>query len=851
MKQIKKIVAISVLISALEMCASDDALSHDLSAKQHHVQDMQRKSIVSSASQAAQASHALTEHMHGNDSTSHQKVDVSEKVSSALTQEFIGEAESVVFNFEDVDLKSVAQYMERVHRVKFVTEDIIATNKQAKGFGGHKISFRTNSPLTKQESWNLFLTFLNMAALDIVPMAQAGYYRVVPLPSAPQEPIPTYIGVSALALPDNDMVIRYIYFMKNLDPTKIQQLISKLQGQGGTVTVYGELKALIFTDKAYNIKSLMKIVAELDRVTMPQVMSVIKLNRTNVSDVIKLYNSLRPSNASQPQRAWAPTHKISSLEYFPQDVVLAGDERTNTLIVLGSKDAVSRIEEFVTKHVDIDLDNQVQPIYTYYLEYTNATDIQKMLTGLVQYGNSTPAGKYGGVRDGYKYLQQMTIVADPHSNSLIINAAEDDYKVVERLIKKLDVPQKQIALEVLLVQVKDTDTKQLGSQISGPNNTNTFLKNVSAQTSGIPPGTGIVSQAGGSGDINHTIKTTLASLLSGTIGAAGSTLVTFGQPIWAVFKILKSIASTKIIANPFGVATNNSQLKMSMGAQRRVITGTVYSSGSNQASGYSDAQASLEISITPQVNDEGIVNLQIDIQNNQFVNSDLSDAVQDKKSLTTSASVANGEVLVLGGIMVDNLEGSKSGVPLLSKIPVLGWMFKSKSKKVSRETFVVFICPKVLDDSQYHKGYKEYTETKMEETREYMKLLERAEEEDNKRDPINRAFFGQDKTYNSNHLMNEGEIRTSELVARDSSSKMKVSKKSKKTRKTKRLEKQALKNKHKKRSKRKKIVKNKSHAKKNDVGIEVIHIPKHKAPERETNRITNTIRNNPGVYYYD
>lgn len=855
MKQIKNLVLFCILLVPTFL-ESSQAVTVPTAVHQHKYDDKAHKPLKGSLTSAVKnqsfGSQSKVQIKHNSPSltqqnqSAHTKASVQEKnVSKALTQEFIGDTDSVTLNFEDVDLKSVADYMERIHNVKFVTDDIVSSNTQAKGFAGHKVSFRTNSSLTKQESWNLFLTFLNMAALDVVPMAQKGFYRIVALPTAPQEPVPTYIGVDATSLPDNDMIIRYIYFVQNLDPTKIQPLISKLQGQGGSVTVYGELKALLFTDKSYNIKSLMKIVRELDRVTMPQVMSVIKLHKANVSDVIKLYNSLRPTSSGQPQRAWAPTHKVSSLEYFPQNVVLAGDERTNTLIVLGSKDAVKRIEEFVEKHVDINVYKKPAPIYTYYLEYTNATDIQKMLSSLVQYGSSTAAGKYGGVRDGYKYLQQMTIVADAHTNALVINATEEDYRVVEKLIKKLDVPQKQVAIEVLLVQVKDTDTKQFGSQLSGPNSSNTFLKNVSAQTSGIPPGSGVVAVSGGSGDTNYTIKTGLASLLSGTLGAAGSTLVTFGQPIWAVFKILKTIASTKVIANPFIVATNNSKASMSMGSQRRVVTGTVYSSGAQQASGFSDANASLEINITPQVNDEGIVNLSIDIQNNQFVNDDTSDAVQDKKSITTTATLANGEVLVLGGIMVDNLQNSTTGVPLLSKIPILGWLFKSKSKKVGRESFVVFICPKVLDDAKDRHGLEDYSHKKIDETREYMKLLEQAEAEDNKRDPINRAMFGVDDTYGSSHLMTEKYVKTNERVTRTSKKIRKNRKSMKKTSDAKRK---------KTRVKKKRVRKKSRKKKKKEAQKVVIPLQEKKKTEKKKvvkNQITNTVRSTPGVYYYD
>ncbi|MGZ6250488.1 MAG: secretin N-terminal domain-containing protein [Candidatus Chromulinivorax sp.] len=668
--------------------------------------------------------------------------------------------ESVAFNFEDIDLQNVADYMEKVHSVKFITDEILDTSKGPK-LAGNKITFRTNAALSKQESWDLFVTFLSMAGLDIVPMAHAGFYRIVPLPSACQEPIPAYIGTSPSLLPDNDMLIRYVYFMQYADPLKIQQLISKFQGATGSLQVYKDLKALVFTDKAFNIKSLMKIVKELDKAVAPQVLSVVKLKRANVEDVINLYNSLKPSQ--NQQRAWASDSKDPASEFFSQNLVLSGDKRTNTLIILGPKDAVAKLEHFVQTYVDVDPNSKKPPVFVYYLEYTNAVDIQKTISQLVNYGSSTSAGQYGGVRDGQKYLQPMTIVADVHSNSLIINCSPDDYPAVEKLIKELDMPQKQVALEVLIVQVTGVKSKAFGSQISGPNYSNTFLPTVSAQTSGIPPASGVVvTPATNSTQVAESIKSNLANLLLGPINQVGSTLLTIGQPIWAIFKVLKTITTTKVLQNPFIVVSNNSQALIKVGTARRVVTGEAISSGNTSATGYQTAEAYMQVTIVPQINDQRIVNLAIDVQNNQFVNPGPNDAVQDQKTITTIAAVADGEVLVLGGIVGDTDTASTTGVPFFSKIPLFGWLFKSKANTQGKNIFMVFICPKIVDNIYNQADVQEYTRNKIEETQDYLRLMDEIETIDSVQDPIDKMFFGSNKTKSDDlttqRLLDEGEI---------------------------------------------------------------------------------------------
>ena len=252
--------------------------------------------------------------------------------------------------------------------------------------------------------------------------------------------------------------------------------------------------------------------------------------------------------------------------------------------------------------------------------------------------------------------------------------------------------------------------------------------------------------------------------MSPVVRETGSTLLTFGQPIWAVFKILKTITSTKILQNPFVVVSNNSKALVKVGTSRRVITGEAVNSGSSLATGYQTAEANMSITIVPQVNDQKIINLAIAIDNNQFVNNAVNDAVQDQKSITTMAAVADGEVLVLGGIMADTDSSTTSGVPLLSKIPIFGWLFKSKSNSQGKNIFIVFICPKILDNVNHQSDVQEYTRNKIEETQDYLRFMDETESIDSGQDPIDRAFFGE-KERKSDDLTVDRLLKRGELVS--------------------------------------------------------------------------------------
>jgi general secretion pathway protein D len=693
-------------------------------------------------------------------------------------QQMVQDAAMISFNFEDASLTNLLSYIESVFNIRFITDDIIVGAKDAKGVpvpvtsvAGHKINFRTNKNLTFKEAWDLFTTFMHISGFNIIPMTSDRFYRVVPVAKSMAEAIPTYIGVDHNVLPDSEMIVRYVYFTKNImDLTNFQKFLKNFQSGSAKLDVYSDLRGLIFTDRSSSIKSLMQIVTEFDKGMTPEVVSVIRLKRANADDVIKLYDALKPQNPVGVQQGavkiWSLPAKESSLDYFPSDVNLVSYKPNNSLIVLGAARDVKRVEDFITKYIDIEIDKNTPPIFTYKLQYTNAKDLTDLITQIVSYGASTDAGKYGGVRDGLKYFQKMNIVADTYTNSLIINATPEDFEAIKPLIEELDVPQKQVGIEVLMVQVKDADVKTIGSQISGPNGAGspvvgaspygpTLAQSITAQTSGIPTGTNAIVTQGLVGQDDLSLKSSLASLLGlPAVNEIGSVLLTFGRPIWAVFKILKTITSTHIIANPFLVVSNNMQASITSGESRRqtssnIVAGSGSGTTGTQVKGLVSVDANLTVKITPQINKANIINLTIDVTNgiftqpavtNNAINGDLSP--RDIKEISTKVSVANGETLVLGGIMTENFASESGGVPFLSSIPVFGWFFKSKTRTVSRNHFMIFICPRLLDPLNDNDQVDKYTQYKLQEVKQHLDLIDESDWFAQRKDPIQRAFFG-------------------------------------------------------------------------------------------------------------
>jgi len=659
------------------------------------------------------------------------------------------EPEEIEFHFENASLLNLIAQIEEIFGITFITDDILdPLPKDGKTIKGNKISFKTHQPLTKRQAWNLFVTFLDIAGFNIVPMPEPKMFRIQKFASVLKAAVRSYIGVDPDTLPENEEIIRYVYFIENSTVEAITNIVNSLKGAGAELISLREHRGFILTDKAYNIKMLMKIVKELDQVSMPQSMSVLKLLRTDAIEVKKLYDSLINADEKQDytSRLFA-SRKQPTSSYFPENTRIIAEPRTNTLILLGSQDAIQKIEEFIVKNVDVDIDVPYPRLQPVKLKYADAATVAEILTGLTKFGSDTPAGKSGGVRGGDKYLKSMSFTPVRETNTLIIQGDYDDYLQVLEIVKELDAPQPQIAVEVLVISITNNDKKQLGTQLRSkvPGSTQGILgNNVVFQTSGFLA----------SGSPSNVVENTSASLgvqrLLGNLAnlantaAQGNTLLTLGADmfgVWGIFNILQTVTNAQIISNPFMIVSNKAEAKIELGEARRIVESQIIpSAGPTQVSEKND-QAVLSVTVTPQINaDDGKIILNIVIVNDEYLepaSGAPSSGNKNHKEIVTSTMVSDGEVLALGGITRNKIEHQLNKVPVLGDIPGLGWFFKNKEKKETKENLLILFSTRIIEPDVPTTANK-FTQEKIADYHETMCDMHDVSEA---RDPIYQMFF--------------------------------------------------------------------------------------------------------------
>lgn len=651
----------------------------------------------------------------------------------------------IEINLVNTDLANLLQWAESLYKVSFLTGDSLDPKVPGK-VSGNIFTFKTQIPLTKAQAWDLLLDYLDLANLTLVPESYEDnypiFFRVTPSKDANQSPIPAMIGVDWQTLPDNSTKIRYGYMVRNTDINALYNIINDLKSKNGLVLKIDPLKTLLIIDTSANIKSLMTIVSTLDSAELPEALSVLKLTHADATDVKNLFDALIPAEdkgTGVTARLFG-VKKAPTALYFKERPTIIAEPRSNALILLGTREAIEKVESFVVAHVDTELAQPYSPLYVYDLQYANASDVATILQQVTA-PLGTTASTYGGVRDGDKFFKPLTITAEPAGNRLLIKAEKEDYLKIKETIKALDVKQPQVAIEVLIVNVTASDNRELGTQLRNKT-PDTFSRNVAFQTSGVTnvsADTNINNPQGIIVDCNGGLMGNLVALAQGQ--QPGATIISLGSNIvggvWALFKALQTHVNTNVVSHPFLVTTNKYSSQVSLGETRRVLTGKVFGGGSLTDT-LGDMEANLTVQITPQINSSGIIKLQINISVDNFINTnDPTSANKNTKTINTTANVANGEILAIGGLLKKRLDDTVNRVPLLGDIPIIGWFFKDRVKAKQKDNLLIFISPQIVEPYMAG-GMNEYTVNKADYSRCTMASME---PRGMNRDPINRWFF--------------------------------------------------------------------------------------------------------------
>jgi len=339
------------------------------------------------------------------------------------------------------------------------------------------------------------------------------------------------------------------------------------------------------------------------------------------------------------------------------------------------------------------------------LSYTKVADVQAMLDKASEAGtnkSTQAAGSMPEADNSGLLSTRGSVLTDKRTNTLIIKDTQEAINNVKRLIAVIDKPIQQVLIEARIVEASDSFTHSVGIRWGGNYNGtsgNNFPGSTAVGAIGTTAANSDAIIAGGLGSATGRgmLIDLPAAVGPGQGGAIGLSLGSFTNAINLDLELSAAQAdgNAKIISNPRIVTSNLKVATVTQGAQVPIVTpGTANAPPTTQL-----VTAALTLNVTPQITaDDGVI---LDIKVTKDSPTVFNGATGiDSKAVTTNVYVKNGETIVIGGVYTRDKAENLAGVPVLSEIPFLGWLFKNKSTRDNKTELLIFITPKVIQGAR-------------------------------------------------------------------------------------------------------------------------------------------------------
>ncbi len=598
------------------------------------------------------------------------------------------------FNFPDADIMDIAKTLGKLTGKNFILD------KEVKG----RVSIISNSPITVSDAWRAFLTSLDMNGLAIVPTGK--YLRIMRQNDAKNKNVRLYANKRA---PNTDAIVTKIFKIKYISAKELENVIRTYANMGARIYGFEQTNTLIITDTGSNIEKIAKMIAFLDVEGFDAGIEVIQVKNASAVELQKLIDSLLPgTQANIPSRsgfggaagrggAGNFTARRTKQGGFVNTII--PDERTNTLIVHANQKGAEEVRELVSR-----LDRKIPQsagsgkVHVVYLQFAEAEDMAKTLSNFSQTSSSRPMGAGGSAggglgsnpNEGSLFEGQIKVSADKTTNSLVITGSLNDFITLQRVINKLDIPRDQIYVEVVIMEMNVSRSNEYSANVLGPFGTSVAPTNDLVNTI-INPAS-IASQKGLV--LRFASKSTYTLQIPGTSGAGTTTTI---PNLAALVKALQTYSGANILATPQLMTMDNSEAIFE--SSDKVPVPKINNAGLGiQTTSFDYMTVPLSIKIKPQLNKiSNFIKMDIKAKISDFSNRGVEQAPATlERNAETSVMVSDNDTIVLGGLTRDKQSETMNKVPLLGDIPILGWLFKSKSSSIDKTNLMIFITPKIM-----------------------------------------------------------------------------------------------------------------------------------------------------------
>ena len=577
-------------------------------------------------------------------------------------------------NLKNTDIR------ELITEVASITGKTFVVDPRVKG----KVTVISNTALGQSAVYELFLSVLRVHGFAAVPAGEV--IKIV------QQTLAKQSGSAAdFTVPiGGEQLVTQVIPASNVAASELVKILRPMVPQYGHIAAVDYPNVVIVSDHAGNIMRLMRLVNQID-VASDEVLEVIPLREAYVGTMVALLEKIAPA-------------QIGTAAKGPQAVQVVANERNNSLVLKGKRQPVNELMAVIRK-----LDGPATSSGTTQvirLQHADATSVAEILTGLV------------GSQEGREGDTPVSIQPDESLNAIVVRAEPAVMAEVISIVERLDVRRLQVLIEAAIVEVAVDDTNSVGFDWA--------LVDTSGKT--VPLAT-------------TALSTSLAQLLVGLFGTGGdeadpaadadndveigpiegvTALGSISQPTMAVARfrtdgvsfaaLVRALATNRdanLLSTPSIVTLDNEEAKIVVGQNVPFRTGSFTTTASGASNPFNTIQredVGIELTVTPHIHDGTVVRLEVRQEVSSVLptaegaigDSGFSDIVTNKRTIETTILADDGDTIVLGGLIQDNVATAVSKVPVLGNIPWLGRLFRSDTTTHNKLNLLVFLRPTVL-----------------------------------------------------------------------------------------------------------------------------------------------------------
>jgi general secretion pathway protein D len=615
------------------------------------------------------------------------------------------QGESITLNFVNAEIDAVARTM------GVITGRNMVVDPRVKG----TMNLSSEKPLAPAAAYNQFVTTLRLQGVVVV--ESQGIYKLVP--EADAKLITSVVSVDSVApKAGNNQIITQIFKLNYDSAANLIPILRPLISANNTINVNPGNNSLIITDYADNLQRIARIIAASDIPAATDV-EIIPLKNALSSDLAPLVLRLVDSGASAGVGAGG-----GQSDSGVRTTVIS-EPKSNSLIVRSANSArMALVKSLISKLDQKNTLSEAGNVHVVFLRNADAAKLAVTLRAAISNAAQSPAPSapsapsaagqpQGGAGAAAQPAAQTTggqIQADQATNSLIITAAEPQYRQLRAIIDQLDSRRAQVYVESLIAEINSDKAAEFGVQWQNALGDRRDPNNLSAAGTNYGTGGKNLLQLALSG-LSTTATTTAAPSVLPAAGLnIGAATIIAGKTVLGIFaNFLQTSGEGNILSTPNLLTLDNEEAKIIIGQNVPFVTGQYTNSAASAGGGTVNPFQTVErkdvgltLKVKPQISENGTIKLEIFQEVSSVQASSLNSPtglITNKRSIQTNVLVEDGGIVVLGGLLQDEYSNNQEKVPLLGDLPLFGNLFKTESRGRKKTNLMVFLRPVVVRDA--------------------------------------------------------------------------------------------------------------------------------------------------------